>query len=227
MHTFKLIQKTRELREKGLTYSEINQQLRIKIPKNTLSYWCRGVQLPIWYPEKIKKTNLINLKKARAIGLPINKKKRQEYLDSLLNKNINLLKNMNKNVQRLLLTTLYLGEGAKYQSSKMLSLGSSNPLIIKFFMRLLKNCYKIEQSKFRCRIQCRFDQNIKLLEDYWRKTTGISSKQFYPTYIDKRTKGKPTKKKDYKGVCTIHYFNTRIQLELELLANEMMNRLIQ
>ena len=62
-----------------------------------------------------------------------------------------------------------------------------------------------------------------MIKKFWHKITGISLKQFYPTYVDKRTKGKKTKKKGYKGVCAIHYFDTEIQLELELLADAIMN----
>ena len=79
-----------------------------------------------------------------------------------------------------------------------------------FFLKLFKNCYNIDESKFRVRIQCRFDQNVDALVEFWHEVTKIKKEQFYPTYIDKRTQGKPTLKKDYKGVCTIQYFNTEI-----------------
>jgi len=84
----------------------------------------------------------------------------------------------------------------------------------------------MDDTKFRVRIQCRFDQSIKDLENYWENITSINRKQFYPTYIDKRTKGKPTLKKDYKGVCTIHYFDRKIQLELIYLADAIIEKII-
>jgi len=137
-----------------------------------------------------------------------------------------LVKKIDIYLYKLLLSILYLGEGAKYGRSSTLTLGSSNPLIIKLYLKLLKKSFTIDNSKFRVRIQCRFDQNIKKLEKYWKETTAIEKKQFYPTYIDKRTKGKPTLKKDYKGVCTIHYFDKKIQLELIYLADAIIEKII-
>lgn len=226
MERLLLKQKVRELRKKGKTYSEIIKKLNITIPKNTLSYWCRGVILPIWYLKKIKQLNIESLKKARSTALKINTEKRRKYLTLLLKKNSDFVNKINISTQKLLLSILYLGEGAKYISAPCLTLGNSNPLIIKFYLKLLKNCYTIDKSKFRARIQCRFDQDIKILENFWIIATGIEKKQFYPTYVDKRTIGKPTLKKNYNGVCTIHYFDAKIQIELELLAKLIMDKVV-
>lgn len=38
-------------------------------------------------------------------------------------------------------------------------------------------------------------------------------------------KREKTNKKDYMGVCAVHYFDTEIQLELELLADAIMNHI--
>lgn len=226
MERLLLKQKVKELRKKGKTYSEINKELNIVMPKNTLSYWCKGVILPSWYLKKIKHLNIESLKKARVASLKINKEKRRKYLTLLLKKNTDSIKKINISTQKLLLSILYLGEGAKYISAPCLTLGNSNPLIIKFYLKLLKNCYTIDKSKFRGRIQCRFDQNIKALESFWINITGIEKKQFYPTYVDRRTIGKPTLKKNYNGVCTIHYFDAKIQIELELLAKLIIDKVV-
>lgn len=219
--------KAQKLRKAGHTYSEIINKLKIKIPKSTLSSWCKDIKLPSTYKNKIVTLNKENLNKARLKALVVNKEKRKKYLAMLSERNIPLLKRLDKPVQKLVLAVLYLGEGAKYTSNQCLTLGSSDPRIIKFYMALLKNCYKISNDKFRVRIQCRFDQNVKQLEDFWRRITKIDPTQFYPTYVDRRTKGKKTLKKNYKGVCTIHYFSTEIQLELELLASAIMKYITQ
>lgn len=214
------------LRKKGLTYPEILRELGSKIAKSTLSYWFKTLKLSPEYYKRIQEINLNHLKRIRKQAKSANLKKRTEYLNNLINKNKKLLNKLNIDVQKIILSTLYLGEGAKYKSSRMLTLGSSDRRIIKFYLKLLKNCYNIDDDKFRVRIQCRFDQDKLKLEKFWQKITKIKKNKFYPTYVDQRTKGKPTLKIDYKGVCTIHYFNTEIQLELELLANEIIKKLI-
>lgn len=120
---------------------------------------------------------------------------------------------------------LCLGEASKYKASKSFSLGNSDPRIIYIFLSLLKKCFDFNIEKVRCTVQCRADQNIKDLEQYWIKETGVPKRLFYKTRIDPRTIGKPTKKKDYKGVLRVNYIDTRVQLELESLANLIYNQL--
>ena len=217
--------RARKLRTRGNTYSEIQELLETKVPKSTLSYWCKNVKLPDFYTRKIAKLNISNLSKARNLALKTNRKMRLEYLDKLQKRNIHLLDKLDIPTQKLILSTLYLAEGSKHKSTRCLVLGSSNPKMIRFYLSLLNNCFKISNHKFRVRIQCRHDQNTLMLEKFWHKETKISFKQFYPTYVDKRTIGKKTNKKNYMGVCVIHYFDTEIQLELELLADAIMNHI--
>jgi len=117
----------------------------------------------------------------------------------------------------MLLAFLYLGEGSKWSGHSGLMLGSSDNNIIKLYLHLLKKCYSLDAGKLKCRISYRADQNINLLEKYWSKVTGIPIKNFYKTKPDPRTVGKPTKNKDYKGVCVIMGGGTAIQLELEAI----------
>ncbi len=217
----KLKQKAINLRLKGKTYSEINKILRKNIPKSTLSEWFKKLTFSADQKKLLEDNIADKLKIAQLKAWKINKQRRRQYLNNLKVKNLPLLKYLNTDVQKLLLSILYLSEGAKTKSTQSLSLGSSNPEIIKLFLYLLKQNFHIDSSKFRARIQCRADQNKVALEDYWYKFTKIPKKQFYSTYIDKRTIGKPTLHKDYKGVCTIHYFSREIQFELEILANSV------
>lgn len=55
-----LREKVQNLRKQGKTYSEIQKALKIPIPKSTLSFWCRHVNLPKGYYEKIRKLTVDN-----------------------------------------------------------------------------------------------------------------------------------------------------------------------
>lgn len=227
MYARELIESARKLRLQGKTYSDIQKSLNRNFHKSTLSYWFKDLKLTS-QQEKILKINVdTKLKISQRKAWKINKRRRIIYLNSLKDKNLYLLPILNKDVQKLLLAMLYLGEGAKSKSTKYLSLGSSNSKIVKLYLMLLGNCFKIDNSKFRIRIQCRDDQNIYLLEKYWQNLTKIPKEQFYPTYVDKRSIGKPTLHKDYKGVCAVHYFDRSIQLELELLSESMIKYILK
>lgn len=222
-----LRKKAMKLRQKGKTYTEIQKELGIVIPKSTLSYWLKAIILSDEYKKRIENHNTELLFRARIKAVEAKRNIRQKYIESLKQRNTPIIgKVTDITIQKMLLSILYLGEGAKHQGTKYLGLGSANEKIIRLYLTLLKNSFHITNEKFRIRIQCRYDQNTREIESFWQNVTGIPRKQFYPTYRDMRTKGKSTINKQYKGICTVIYFNTEIQLELEMLASQIINYVI-
>ena len=211
--------KAQELRSKGKTYSEIQSILNTKIPKSTLSYWCHNLDLPLGYQRRIEEYNKFNLGKARKIALAMNKIHREAYLKGIRERNLYLADKLeNRETAKIVLAVLYAAEGSKSVRSAIM-FGNSDPLIISLFLRLLRFCYTIDESKFRCTVQCRADQNVQDLENFWSAVTKIPLKQFYKAQIDRRTINKPSKKPNYKGVCRIDYFSAELSLDLKSIAN--------
>jgi hypothetical protein len=201
------------LRKDGKTYSEIIKKIGIPIPKSTLSLWCKDILLNSKYKKRIKESIRKNIYKGMAVALISNKIKREKYLKDVYNRVSYLGKIFkDKDVARISLAILYLGEGSKTRSSLMF--GNSDPEIISLFLRLLRYCYKIDEKKFRCTLQGRADQNVKKLEKFWSKNTGIPLNQFYKARIDARTIGKISRKPKYKGVCRIDYFSADLFNEI-------------
>jgi len=209
-----LKQKILNLRSAGNTYFEINHTLNINIPKASLSYICKDVVLPKDYKNKIKLLNKKSLDLARQKAYSIRDEKKQKMFKRLYKENLNLKKILaNKNVTKVLLSSLYLAEGAKTPKGSIM-FGNSDPRIITFFLSLLRTAYKTDENKFRCTLQCRADQNVKSLEKFWSNITNIPLNLFYKAQIDKRSLGKRTLKKEYKGVCRIDYFSAELFHEL-------------
>ena len=203
---------------------EISTLVNRKIPKSTLTEWCKEISLPSDYLEKINKLNSKNLGKARSIAVAINRIKREELLTTIQQTNLPIAQHIiSKEVAKIALAMLCLGEASKSGGSSNFYLGSSNPKIIILFIELLKYCFDFKPEKIRATVQCRSDQDIQKLEKYWQTVTKIPSTQFYKTRIDPRTIGKPTRKAEYKGVLKVDYFNRKIQLELESLSNLIYN----
>ena len=220
-----LREKVRELRSKGKTYTEIRRVLNVPIPKSTLSNWCQGVILPNWYTDKIREINHKNFTKAQTMAWASIRHKRELFLKKVRQGAIKVLKKFNLENLKIALAMLYLGEGAKWKSHSGLMLGSSDHQIILLYISFLEKCYKIKLSQLKCRISYRADQNIRELEKYWSGITGIPRESFYKTKPDPRTKGKKTKKKDYKGVCVIYCAGSHIQLELGEIAKLLLEEL--
>ncbi|MEK7092686.1 MAG: hypothetical protein AAB907_03605 [Patescibacteria group bacterium] len=223
-----VIKKVQDLRKTGKTYREITQLLNLRVAKSTLSEWSKRVILPKDYLQKISKLNKNNLKKARIIALNSNRIKREHFLNSL--DQINLpLSSMVDNIfiAKIALAMLCIGEASKSGSRTSFYLGNSDPRIVILFLALLKKCFDFKSEKVRCTVQCRADQNTEELERFWSEIVKIPRKQFYKSRIDPRTVGKPTKKIHYKGVLRVEYFDTKVRLELESLANLVYNHLLQ
>lgn len=212
-----IVHRAQILRGKGRTYSEINSQLGIKVPKATFNHWFKGIELPDHYYRRIEKLNQNNLSKALIVARRVNKKILKERFTRLRNKNIHLLDSVDKGVGKLLLSMMYLCEGSKYPSTRMVKFPSSNPGTIKLFLALFRGCFCIDENKIRGIVQCRADQDIDKLKRFWNKISNIKLNQLQ-VWIDKRTIGKPTKRKTYKGVFVVEYFDVEVQLELQFLS---------
>lgn len=208
-----LKQKVVGLRRSGKTYSEINSILGTQLPKSTLTYWCKEILLTKIHRERIRSLVCKNIEKARELALAANRTKKNKYFKLIVNKNKHLpgvLKN--DDVAKIALAMLYACEGGK--SGGSIKFGNSDPVIIGLFLTLLRQCYRVNEKKFRCTLQSRANQDIKRLNQFWSKVTNIPLNQFYKARIDPRTIGKMTKKLEYKGVCKIDYFSADIFNEL-------------
>ena len=206
------------MRGSGKTYAEIQKVIGVNIPKGTLSYWCRLVNLNEKQQKRISDLKFKNLKIARAKALTVNKKIREGYLRSVELRNVHLSKFLdNKDIKKMLLAMLYLGEGAKWKSHRGLQLGSSSPDILRLYVKLLRDCFNVSEKRLTAMIYYRADQNLGNLINFWSKVTGIPIGSFYKSKPDKRTKGKKTWD-DYHGVCAVMGPGTDIQLELEAIA---------
>lgn len=214
------IEKVQTLRSQGLTYREINQSLGLAIPKSTLAYLCKNVDPGDDYRERVKQDTLQRLVFIRVLAVKKNKQIFEAKLSQMRTDSQYAGKLIgNKQVAKIALAMLYLGEGAKWKSRSGLLLGSSDARIIRIYLHLLEECYDIKKEIIRCTVQHRADQDGAKLLTYWSQVVGVPKTQFYPNYIDKRTIGKPTKKVGYKGVCAISCAGTNIQLELDVIAD--------
>lgn len=224
-HSKELQSKIKTLRRNGKTYREINNILKIHLAKSTLHWICRNTLLPKSYRDKITKLNISNLGIARATALAIRQTKREEFYHHIKVLNTPIAQRIyEKDVTKIALSMLCLGEASKSTSSRVFCLGNSDIRIITLFIKFLRICFDdFDPKKIRCTVQCRADQNIKQLEAYWQKSTKIPTSQFYKSRIDPRTMGIPTKKKDYMGVLKVDYLDKKVQLELEYLANLIYN----
>lgn len=202
----------RSLRTAGKTYAEISDHLGRRVPKTTLSGWCHGVSLSPKAQQRIQARTLLSLRKARLAAVEKMKQRAVETRAALEKENEHLLEAVPRETAKFALILLYWAEGSKYRD--IVCFGNSDPSLIRLFLKLLKICYPVSESKLRCTVQCRADQDIEKLVSFWSVQTNLDRKQFYKTRVDRRTEGKPTKKQGYYGVCVIEYLSSHAQKDL-------------
>ena len=211
-------QKAQSLRKNGWSLGEIS--LKLHIPKNTLSGWVKDIRLSAQQEKRIRE----KISACAAIGRPLavaaNRIKIETWKEGIRQKvrHFGRYAYSNAEMKKLICGLLYLCEGAKYPSTRCLIFGNSDPRIIRCFLNLLRKSFDIEEDKLRCRVMYRWDQDINRLNRYWSRITNIPLKHFFKTTPDKRTKGNPTRKKFYKGVCSIQYPSTFLQFQLQAIG---------
>ena len=103
------------LRRKGLSYSEIEAELGVPIPKSTLSLWCQSVPLLREAKDRLLVLEKRGWEKAREVSRLLKLQQKADKL-ALLKKSVQLeLLGASKEMAtaKLCLAMLYLGEGVK------------------------------------------------------------------------------------------------------------------
>lgn len=217
-HTQEVKEKTRDLRRQGWSLGEIIRKM--KIPKNTLSGWLKDIRLTKKQEKRIKAKIIASAVIGRPLAVKVNREKMEEWKSNIRKKvkHYGQFATKNPEIGKLICGILYLCEGAKYPNSRYLYLGNSDPKIISFFINALRRYYKIDESKLRFSISYRWDQNFQKLKNYWSRITKIPESKCLNSIPDIRTKGKPTLRKGYMGICRIIYYSTALQFELQSIG---------
>ena len=216
---FDLKEKAVSLRKKGLSIGYIEKKMGIN--RSTLSGWFKNIQLTNEQKEKLLKNWRDGLAIAQKKGgqwhADQGKKRRtiiREEIEELLPE-----KTLDKKTGELIMAAFYLAEGSKKESSFVIA--NSNTSILRGIVNLLRYLYLVDESKFRCCLHLRRDQNEKELKTYWSKLLSIPEAKFLKTQFDKRTIRKTYE--DYKGVCVLYYYDMALQRRILYLGEKILS----
>ncbi len=208
---YELKPKATELRKKGLSFREIEGKLRI--PRSTLSGWFRRVELSDKQKATLRVKWLKGIARARLKAVAWHNREKEKRIEEAKRQAAELLAKVDHNKEGIIdlaLAALYLGEGFK---NGVTAMGNSDPLVLKFFISVLKKNYGIPISKIKCELHLRADQNSYKIKKYWAQELDVPLANFTTISIDKRTVGRPTYP-SYKGVCVVRCGNIAIQRKL-------------
>ncbi len=186
MYSRNIRNKAKELREQGYSYSHISKV--VGVVKSTLSLWLKDVQ---FFPNETTRDVVVNAQRKLIVT------KRADKAASLNNAVVYAEKNITKLSARDILLLgfgIYIGEGSKaYHTVRIVN---SDPRIIKFSIRWLKESFGLTDKNIKIRLHIYPDINEKEAVEYWSKELGLGCKSFQSCYIDKRT----NKKKSREGI---------------------------
>jgi len=183
-----MIEKTKErqqaiaLRKKGLSYNEILK--RVPVAKSTLSLWLRDIGLAKRRKQRLTEKRRIAQIKAQQTCRN-NRIKATEEIKLLARKEIPKL---SRKKLWLIGVALYWAEGSKQKEtnvSQRVSLGNSDPNVVKIFLRWLMEICLVQKKDIHIRLYIHRTGNEKRALNYWSKVTKIPIKKFQKTVFKK------------------------------------------
>lgn len=214
--------KAMEMRLDGESIRVIERKL--KIPRSTLSSWFKNIELTKAQRTKLHNNWLGALDKARKSAVIWHNSQKAIRLNEARAQATRVLRKIDftdKNVMELALAMLYLGEGSK---TNLTSMGNSNPLILKFFMKSMNTLFNIKKSDFKCEIHLRSDQSVNKMVKYWSNELGLPTNVFY-TIKDKRL-AKSKTYENYMGVCVVRCGKIALQRRIVCLSEEFCKEIV-
>jgi len=221
---FNLKNKAISLRKKGLSIRYVEKKLGIN--RSTLSGWFKNVQLTQAQKDQLLfnwKNGLIAAqKKGGQWHFEQGQKRRTAIREEVESFVFNI--RIDKIIGELMFATFYLAEGNKTEGA--FGIANSNSKILRSVISLFRFLYPLDESKFRCSLHLRKDQDEKVLKKYWSEILQIPEEKFTKTQFDERAVKKTYD--HYKGVCVVYYHDMALQRRILYLGDkllEMINNL--
>lgn len=111
--------------------------------------------------------------------------------------------------KRALLACLYWAEGAK-GTTKVVCFANTDPLLIKLFMALFRECYPLEEGKFRMRLHLHKYHNEEKTIKFWTHITGIPRNKLGKIYWKKEPNSGKRYRQNFMGICFVRYNDVQI-----------------
>lgn len=171
--------KARHLRKRGLSLKEIAKEL--KVAKSSVSTWVKDVKLT---KNQLRflghKAHLKEVVRKRVETRLKNENIRRRLIMDAHKDHIRKI-NFNKEVLKVLGTTLYWAEGGKSQKNRSFNFTNSDPLMVRVMLVFIRIVCKIHEDRLRGHIHLHSHLNPGTAEKYWSSISKIPVSQFYKT----------------------------------------------
>ena len=165
-----------DLRKKGMSYSQIKEQLNLS--KSTLSLWLRNMPLS---EERIKELNSHNPMRIERYRNTM-KEKREVRWGNVLDK---VSKDIGRLSERELFLAglfLYWAEGGKTERFS-LTFSNTDPSMVLFFATWMERCLGVNKKDMHIKLHLYKDMDINKYQNFWAKKLKVPRKIFEKPYI--------------------------------------------
>jgi len=205
-------------KEQGLSYSDISELTGVS--KSTLSAWLKHIYLSDEQQIQLRKKMETNRASFAARAWPVNRERFHNARQQAILDGSNILSELPKHrsVDELSLAMLYLGEGSK--SYGRVQIASTEARILRYFLTNLKRLYMIDEKRLSFRlnlINAAYPLEKELIS-WWKNELCYPNARFIKTQYDSRST-KELITDNYRGVCTLTYYDTYLQQRILSLAN--------
>jgi hypothetical protein len=204
--------KAQELRKQGLSYGNIMQQIHVS--KDTISRWCRDIELTEDQKRKLLENKMFGQRKGSIVAAD-NKRKARVIRTEIIFKDAKIeLGKLSKRDRFIAGIALYSGEGFKNDGRG--GFANSDPILVRFMSRWFREFCHLPTAKLRGAIWIHEGLDDVASKQFWSKVTGIPKEQFHKTYIakDKKDSKKVRKNIHQYGVFAIRFSDSDKQRKI-------------
>lgn len=191
---WRLKEKARELRARGLSYQIIIK--KIGVSKSTISLWCRDVKLTTKQQKKLYDRHESRMTGIKIIQSNFWHKRCDAFWSGT--KKIKIIK-LTKYEHFLSGLMIYWAEGTKQKGA---AITNSDPRLIKFMVNWFWIHFNISPQQLSAHLHLHTGQDENEIKKYWTKLTGIPLDNFQKSFIKKEGTGYK-KNKLYYGTIKI------------------------
>lgn len=197
-------EKVRKLRASGLGLNQVSGLS--KVPKSTIRLWIRDIKLSSEQKAALNKKASEALQKGRIKAQKLNSQRRIEKEDVLLAKGRMEIGNLSKKELLIAGIALYWAEGFKNKHEKRLGFCNSDPQMILFYLRWLKEALGISKKYITARVSLNiaYENKEPKIKEYWADIVGIPLSQFTTSFYQNSQWKKQYSDDNYHGVLRIH-----------------------
>jgi transposase-like protein len=205
-------QKILALIREGVSYSKIQRDFGV--PKSTLSYWVssqgtvRDTSKQKAHLELARAASAASLRAKKVARLNLAVKSAQEIGAALSIEQTEIGKS--------LLAMLYWAEGGKQDGNMKFT--NTDPDLVYLFLELLRKHYQIDESRLHVALLVHPYHNQGEVIDFWSDKLKINKSQFWKVYIKPRSGLRKEYRRNFYGICNVHYASCAIQRELIALG---------